>query len=228
MKKKKRDKEKNCDTEATNQQDQRSKNVVSSTSLIEEINSDHQVEKSQEVQNNLDLIHEIEDEIAGITSLIQNDEKSPEKVCTQPQFKENENNVQATEAVQCKNIKGSYNYLYSLKTVYLKYFLGLAKVEKLQTEQIDFEKLLNKSKDLMKEIQLEELNEVPKTVIKNDTQEVVKMAIKPYTESQLSALYHNGELDTLDAFINQYVEAELKGTNFTALKIFNTYSDKYC
>nr|XP_023017259.1 ectopic P granules protein 5 homolog [Leptinotarsa decemlineata] len=36
--------------------------------------------------------------------------------------------------------------------------------------------------------------------------------MKPYTESQLSALYHNNELVTIDAFNSQFVEAELKGT----------------
>lgn len=92
-----------------------------------------------------------------------------------------------------------------------KYILGLAKVEKVQTEKIDFEKILNKSKDLLNEIKLQDQLEITKTVIKNDKTEGVKISIKPYTESQLSALYHNSELDTLDAFTVQYVDAELKG-----------------
>lgn len=66
----------------------------------------------------------------------------------------------------------------------------------------------------MKEIKLQDLNEIPKSLIKEESTEVVKVPIKPYTESQLSALYHNSELDTLDAFITQYVEAELKGNTF--------------
>lgn len=99
-------------------------------------------------------------------------------------------------------------------------FLGSAKVEKLQTEQIDFEKLLNKSKDLMNEIKLQDLHESTKTVI----EEIRKVPIKPYTESQLSALYHNSELETLDTFIAQYIDAELKGEIFNELKssLFNS------
>lgn len=97
--------------------------------------------------------------------------------------------------------------------IFFTIFLGLAKVEKLQTEQIDFEKLLNKSKELMKEIQFQELNAIPKSVIKDDKTEVLNMSIKPYTESQLSALYHNSELDTLATFVSQYVDAELKGNS---------------
>lgn len=97
-----------------------------------------------------------------------------------------------------------------------KLLLGSAKVEKLQTENIDFEKLLNKSKDLMNEIKLHGVNEITKTVIRESSTDVVKMSIKPYTESQLSALYHNSELETLDAFVTQYVDAELKGKNYVA------------
>lgn len=63
----------------------------------------------------------------------------------------------------------------------------------------------------MKQLQLQEITDNSKTVIKKDNIEIVKSTIKPYTESQLSALYHNSELNTLDAFITQYVEAELKG-----------------
>lgn len=63
----------------------------------------------------------------------------------------------------------------------------------------------------MREIQLADLKETPTTVIKNDKEKDFKMSIKPYTEKQLSALYHNSELDTLDAFVSQYVDAELKG-----------------
>lgn len=38
-----------------------------------------------------------------------------------------------------------------------------------------------------------------------------KFAIKAYTEQQLSALYTNSELNTLEQFTFQFVEAELKG-----------------
>lgn len=63
----------------------------------------------------------------------------------------------------------------------------------------------------MKEIQLENNKEIPKTVIKKDSIQELQNYIKPYTESQLSALYNNSELETLEAFITQYVDAELKG-----------------
>lgn len=70
---------------------------------------------------------------------------------------------------------------------------------------------MNKSKDLIKEIQLYDIQEVPKTVIQPEPTEIIKNAIKPYTESQLSALYDNRELEKLDTFIYQFVDAELKG-----------------
>ncbi|RZC38747.1 hypothetical protein BDFB_005322, partial [Asbolus verrucosus] len=38
-----------------------------------------------------------------------------------------------------------------------------------------------------------------------------RTAIKPYTEAQLAALYTNSELEMLEQFTSQYVEAELKG-----------------
>lgn len=79
----------------------------------------------------------------------------------------------------------------------------------------------------MKEIKLEEVNNIPIDLIKDDISqaiEVTQTVIKPYTESQLSALYHNSELDTLDVFMNQYVDAELKG-KFNIIYLFiNGYS----
>lgn len=117
-----------------------------------------------------------------------------------------------------ENISGEFYIPQLLIFFSIIFFLGLAKVEKLQTEQIDFETLLSKSKDLMKEMKLQDFNEIPKTVIKDSTV-LAKVSIKPYTESQLSALYHNSELDTLDAFITQYVDAELKGKMFRLIML---------
>lgn len=74
----------------------------------------------------------------------------------------------------------------------------------------------------MNEMKLQDFNEIPKTVIKEST-EVAKVSIKPYTESQLSALYHNRELDTLDAFITQYVDAELKGKMFRVIMLTSRF-----
>lgn len=129
---------------------------------------------------------------------IKSDEKLSDSNCEQCQ-------------IEPKNISGTFcSQFVQNKFLHSNMFLGLAKVEKLQTEQIDFEKLLNKSKDLMKEIKLQDLHESTKTVIE-EIREVSKVSIKPYTESQLSALYHNSELETLDTFITQYVDAELKG-----------------
>ncbi|CAG9823224.1 unnamed protein product [Phaedon cochleariae] len=84
----------------------------------------------------------------------------------------------------------------------------------------EFSKLLDKSKELINIIKLTEISEieVPKVV---DAKPHVPSVIKPYTEEQLSALYHNGELETVDAFISQYVEAELKGTAIIQHKLYH-------
>lgn len=104
-----------------------------------------------------------------------------------------------------------------------KEFSNLVK-EDTDAEQINYDKLLKKNMDIMKEIQLQDVNEIPVTVIKKDNTDLVKSCIKPYTESQLSALYHNSELDNLDAFITQYVDAELKGEFDLAEQVINLTS----
>lgn len=54
----------------------------------------------------------------------------------------------------------------------------------------------------------------PKIMIPMQIREepVIKLTIKAYTEQQLSALYLNDELQLLEQFTNQFVEAELRGT----------------
>uniref|UniRef100_A0A1Y1N595 Ectopic P granules protein 5 homolog n=2 Tax=Photinus pyralis TaxID=7054 RepID=A0A1Y1N595_PHOPY len=71
-----------------------------------------------------------------------------------------------------------------------------------------FNKYLLENKEIMKSIKLSELDATAKA-------EKFKVApletIKPYTESQLASLYTNIELETVEQFASQFVEAELKG-----------------
>lgn len=74
----------------------------------------------------------------------------------------------------------------------------------------ELEKILNKNKDLMNKIKLAEIYDLEK-VVPDSNPEKEGSVIKPYTESQLSALYYNGELDALESFESHFIEAELKG-----------------
>lgn len=73
-----------------------------------------------------------------------------------------------------------------------------------------FEQLLNSSKELVAAIKLTELNQI-ETISAQVGAKAASKVIKPYTESQLTALYHNNELEYLDDFATHFVEAELKG-----------------
>lgn len=91
-----------------------------------------------------------------------------------------------------------------------------------------FSKLLDLSKATLKEITASEIADIPvvegevttlrkeSQILENNTlvhsqKTEYKTEIIPYTEEQLSALYKNTELEILDDFTSQYVEAELKG-----------------
>lgn len=60
--------------------------------------------------------------------------------------------------------------------------------------------ILKTNKEILNNIQPDEVME-----------QFTARTIKPYTESQLAALYRNVELEQLDQFTSQFVEAELKG-----------------
>ncbi|CAG9829221.1 unnamed protein product [Diabrotica balteata] len=90
-----------------------------------------------------------------------------------------------------------------LNNILVLYFTG-----KLSAE---LEKILNENKKLANDIKMtDKITENNKTITKNSETEV-HTEMKPYTETQLSALYYNQELETLEEFIEQYVNAELKG-----------------
>lgn len=80
-------------------------------------------------------------------------------------------------------------------------------------KMIEPEKILMNNKQIIKEIEKQDIiYEKTREVTNTNLKEIeFPMGIKPYTESQLSALYYNQELETLDDFIKQYVQAELKG-----------------
>ncbi|XP_056634672.1 ectopic P granules protein 5 homolog [Diorhabda sublineata] len=82
-------------------------------------------------------------------------------------------------------------------------------------ENSELQKILSENKKIASNIKLTETKLVdsysPISKIKSD-EATIHAEIKPYTESQLSALYYNRELEILDDFINQFVSAELKGS----------------
>lgn len=81
-------------------------------------------------------------------------------------------------------------------------------VEHLQINE--YVKLLNSNKLLACELEKQqELIPNIKCKLEFGCQKVV--SIKPYTEDQLATLYTNSELQMIDDFTLQYVEAELKG-----------------
>lgn len=82
---------------------------------------------------------------------------------------------------------------------------------KNEIDEQSFEALLAKNKaEISKIIAAEKLEDTAKLLPQTKQKDSLAKII-PYTETQLSALYRNGELEILDDFISQYVEAELKG-----------------
>ncbi|XP_028134145.1 ectopic P granules protein 5 homolog isoform X1 [Diabrotica virgifera virgifera] len=75
----------------------------------------------------------------------------------------------------------------------------------------ELEKILDENKKLANDIKMtDKITENYKTITKNSETEA-HTEMKPYTETQLNSLYYNQELETLEEFIEQYVNAELKG-----------------
>lgn len=72
----------------------------------------------------------------------------------------------------------------------------------------EFDRLMNLNKNLASEITQQQQHD---SFLHFERKIVIKSSIKPYTEDQLAALYTNTELDTLEQFTSQYVEAELRG-----------------
>lgn len=84
---------------------------------------------------------------------------------------------------------------------------------KNKIDESSFEAILAKNKaEISKIIAAEKLEDTTKLVTQTEQKEHSEVEITPYTEAQLSAFYRNGELEILDDFTAQYVEAELKGT----------------
>ncbi|XP_063908736.1 ectopic P granules protein 5 homolog [Zophobas morio] len=75
----------------------------------------------------------------------------------------------------------------------------------------EFDRLLNLNRNLACEISNQQQQDSFVNAEKKIDNGAQKAAIKPYTESQLAALYTNSELEMLEQFTSQYVEAELKG-----------------
>ncbi|KAJ8984461.1 hypothetical protein NQ317_012527 [Molorchus minor] len=75
----------------------------------------------------------------------------------------------------------------------------------------DFTEILNMNKEIITTLKIKEVScatvfKLPVTVTENELGEAAKKTeIKPYTESQLSSLYHNDELETLEQFNLQFV-----------------------
>lgn len=103
MKKKKKDKEK---PETTNN---KGSNEVATTSQDTEINVEHSVENTLKVETNLlESLNEVKEEIDK-TAKAPNEGLSEEK-CKEKTLKKVENNLQPTEFVESKNIKGTVLY----------------------------------------------------------------------------------------------------------------------
>ncbi|KAJ8949814.1 hypothetical protein NQ318_000512 [Aromia moschata] len=79
----------------------------------------------------------------------------------------------------------------------------------------DFTEILNINREIINTLKKEAERNADKVRLPatetNLQKAVTQNIIRPYTESQLSALYNNDELGMLEAFNLQYIEAELKG-----------------
>ncbi|CAG9856312.1 unnamed protein product [Phyllotreta striolata] len=140
----------------------------------------------QETNDNGEIINQNES-----TSIIQDSKKMPDNQIVSIESDSETN--KKDEILELHISENSSN----LETLILE--------EENAEKPIRLEKVLNDNKQLVKEIKMTE------TINENDIEEI-QLDIKPYTESQLSALYYNQELVTLETFIDQYVNAELKGT----------------
>ncbi|XP_060530773.1 ectopic P granules protein 5 homolog [Cylas formicarius] len=69
--------------------------------------------------------------------------------------------------------------------------------------------LLNTNRIILKTVEDSDVYNKPSEQLKQFPYQ--RPEIKPYTEQQLSALYHNSELDSLEQFRSDFLEAELKG-----------------
>ncbi|KAK9871045.1 hypothetical protein WA026_010003 [Henosepilachna vigintioctopunctata] len=76
----------------------------------------------------------------------------------------------------------------------------------------ELDKILNENKTILSTLSMGglERKKLPENVINNLDISVINN-IKPYTEDQLAAFYTNTELQVIDSFTDQYIEAELKG-----------------
>ncbi|KAF5275551.1 hypothetical protein FQR65_LT04154 [Abscondita terminalis] len=78
-----------------------------------------------------------------------------------------------------------------------------------------FDKYLLANKEIINSLKLsniEVINTRNKASAPEELKETNKHYIKPYTESQLSSLYANNELEEVKQFTNQFIEAELRGS----------------
>jgi hypothetical protein len=75
----------------------------------------------------------------------------------------------------------------------------------------EFDRLLNLSKNIASEISCQQQKESFLHIERKIETSKPKLSIRPYTETQLAALYTNSELEVLEKLTSQYVENELKG-----------------
>lgn len=105
------------------------------------------------------------------------------------------------------------NKIYKLSNTYTL-LIFLEGKEKPDECVDDFKRLLDMNREIINTLKINDLinenkNELP--VEKHSNKEHAVNFIKPYTVSQLSALYHNNELEILETYNAQFAEAELKG-----------------
>lgn len=74
------------------------------------------------------------------------------------------------------------------------------------------EKTTDKVEKATKVQEIRDITALKSTEAKEHSKDTVLSNVIAYTETQLAALYRNSELEMLEDFVLQYVEAELKGT----------------
>nr|XP_022906095.1 ectopic P granules protein 5 homolog [Onthophagus taurus] len=84
---------------------------------------------------------------------------------------------------------------------------------------INFERIMQKNRQIMQTIEHinsfcteKTLNQTPAIRCTNEIKSTEEI-IRPYTESQLSALYSNSELEMIEQFTKNFIEHELRGNN---------------
>lgn len=86
----------------------------------------------------------------------------------------------------------------------------------------DFKRLLDMNREIINALKINDLINEDRKELPAESKEHNVTFIKPYTVSQLSALYNNNELEILETYNAQFAEAELKGRPIYYFKNINT------